>query len=215
MSWGWFSHPYHRKTHSRKRGRTRLQLPIRCQVDLGVQHSEYLLQGPIQKNLGDKGWTYGLMVQKSGEKTTWDVWILVNNGISTTNLNWLAGFLNHQPYEEMSQQMFAGFQLWVALEGPKKNVTILGSTVFCWWYFRMDLFCCLQILEEKKVTRSTAPGAALMTSSKSWVCTQSEKKHALSVECRRWDQLFLVGGFNPFEKYQSKWDHFPKDRGWI
>ena len=39
------------------------------------------------------------------------------------------------------------------------------------------------------------------------------KKHALSVECRRWDQLFLVGGFNPFEKYQSKWDHFPKDRG--
>ena len=26
------------------------------------------------------------------------------------------------------------------------------------------------------------------------------------------DMFFLVGGFNPFEKYESKLDHFPKDR---
>jgi len=29
--------------------------------------------------------------------TVWMYNNLVNNGISTTNLNWLAGFLNHQP----------------------------------------------------------------------------------------------------------------------
>ena len=139
MSWGWFYHPHHRKTHSRKRSHP----PSIADSLPGRPWSatqRVPAAGTHPKKPRGQGWTYGLMVQKSGEKTTWDVWILVNNGISTTNFNWLAGFLNHQPYEEMSQQMFAGFQLWVALEGPKKSVTNLGSTVFCWWYFRMDSF---------------------------------------------------------------------------
>ena len=43
-------------------------------------------------------WVIRLMVQKS-QTTTWHEWNPVNNGISTTNLNWLAGFLNHQQHQ--------------------------------------------------------------------------------------------------------------------
>ena len=39
-----------------------------------------------------------LMVQKSGDHHLECIKPVVNNGISTTNLNWLAGFLNHQQY---------------------------------------------------------------------------------------------------------------------
>ena len=80
-----------------------------------AQHCKFILQrllrlSPIKVQLKRctarvSGWfpkQILVMLQKSGEKSTWDVWeTMVNNGINYRSLNWLAGFLNHQQYGGM------------------------------------------------------------------------------------------------------------------
>ena len=54
------------------------------------------------------------MAQKSEEKTPGMCKSHVNNGINWINyhINWLAGFLNHQQYDQGCDPPFLGFQLW-------------------------------------------------------------------------------------------------------
>ena len=67
-------------------------------------------------------------------------------------------------------------------------------------------FWCIILKRRKTDLRVTAQLQILTTSRTNWVSRETKKNWT--------SKCLLVGGFNPFEKYESNWVHLPQFSGW-